>query len=285
MSWHPSDLVTDQDLVDYETNILTQFGKSDWQPRRAKALEDWLFPILSGHGFNPQNLRTQFQPDVVFGYTGAVYTDKTGAAQSATTDDVNLATLFATPSTDALYIGSVAPFRGAALRLLDTVSAVAGTLSVAYWSGTWDAMIIRDGTAKTTGKPFSGGGSVTWALPGDWATRVLNGSDPLYWVKVTTSAVPTGALLSQVGCIRSSALRAPATLRTLMLIMREAPTGSGGPWAAKADYYEKEADASLQRALLIVGGEFDSDADNVIDPAEEAQTDTQAGGGWKLERA
>ena len=46
MSWHPSDLVTDADLLAYEPRILTQFGVTDWTAVRAKALEDWLLPLL-----------------------------------------------------------------------------------------------------------------------------------------------------------------------------------------------------------------------------------------------
>ena len=40
----------------------------------------------------------------------------------------------------------------------------------------------------------------------------------------------------EIGAIRRSVLSAPATLRTLLLIMREAPTGGPGPWADKADW-------------------------------------------------
>jgi hypothetical protein len=48
--------------------------------------------------------------------------------------------------------------------------------------------------------------------------------------------------------------------RTLQLIFQEAPTGADGPWREKADFYKDEADAALQRALAICGGEFDPTA-------------------------
>ena len=285
MAWHPNDLVGDQDLADYEPEVLTRFGQQSWQPRRTKALEDWLFPILKGQQFDPFQLRTRYVPEHVWGYTASAYTDRTAVASDDTVDDLNLATLFATVGTDALYVGSDRPFRGLFFRLLDSVSAVASVMTVAYWDGHWQTMPIQDGTAQTTGKTFSGGGSVTWTLPTDWAVRKVSTAGPHYWVKVTVSATPTSATCSQMSCIRVSALRAPATLRTLALIFREAPTGADGPWLAKAEYYEKEADAALQRALAIVGGEFDTDADDVVSATEAEQTSAEAGGGWRLERA
>jgi len=284
-SWHPNDLVTDQDLADYESTILTKFGQFTWESKRTKALEDWLFPILRGAGFDPQQLRTRFDATQVTGYTGSAYTDLTGAAQNATTDDVNLATIFATPATDALYVGSSEPFRGLFLKLLDSVSAVTATLSAAYWSGTWKSLAISDRTVAVSGKALSGGGSVVWTLPPDWVTRAVNGSDARYWVKVSVSAVPTGAKASQIGVIRTSVLRAPLAFRTLALIMREAVTSSDGPWKEKADYYADQAAESLERALPLVGGEFDTDADDLVDATEATQTSTEAsGGGWRLER-
>lgn len=287
MSWHPNDLVTDVDLRDYEAAVLQSFGETSWLGKRTKALEDWLFPILASQGFDPHKLRTRYETDAVWGYTGAAYTDVTGATRDTTDDDLNLETTFATPASDALYIGSEKPFRGVFLRLVDNVSSVAGVLSVAYWNGNWEALTVADGTVQTAGKTLSAGGSVTWLLPMDWATRKVNASASLYWVKVTISAVPTGAKASQLGVIRASALRAPATFRTLELIFREAPTGADGPWAEKASYYAGQADQALQRALQIAGGDFETDdpATDLISATEAAQTPAQAGGGWKLERA
>src|SRR4051812_7731493 len=129
MSWHPNDLVTDADLRDYEADILTKFGQTTFQGKRTKALEDWLFPVLKARGFDPGRPRTRYEPEQVWGYTASVYTDGTSAAKDTTDDDLNLATTFATVGTDALYIGSVEPFRGLFVRMLEAVSAVAGVLS------------------------------------------------------------------------------------------------------------------------------------------------------------
>src|SRR5438094_4540868 len=288
MAWHPNDLVADQDLVDYEQSAWTSLGRTSFLTLRTKALEDWVFPIIKANGYDPHQLRTRFEADRVWAYTASAYTDKTPAADDTAEDDLNLATILATPASDALYIGATAPFRGLHWRLLDAVSAVAGTLTVSYWNDAWTALTVIDGTSHTAGKPFSGGGSMTWAMVGDWVVRTLNGSDPLYFVKLSLSAVPTGAKATQIGCIRRSALCAPAALRTLMLIFKRAPTGQDGPWKEKAEYYEKEADAALQRALAIVAGEFDTADGNtpsdLIDKNEAVQTTAAADGGWRMER-
>lgn len=287
-SYHPSDLISDADLYAYERTLPQVFGEDlDWETRRTKTLEDWLFPILKGAGFEPQRLRTRHQADPVYAYTAAAFVDKTAAAKDTTEGDLNLATIFATAGSDYLYVGSVEPFRGIFLRLLDAVSAVTSTMTVEYWSGRWSGLSIADGTKAASGKTLSAGGSVTWTLPVDWATRAVNGSGARYWARISVSATPTGATATQVGVIRRSVLCAPATLRTLALIFREAPTSLDGPWERKAAYYESEADAALQRALRIVGGEFDTadPPDDLIDPTENAQTREDAsGGGWLLER-
>jgi hypothetical protein len=285
VSWAPNDLVSDADLADYEVNTMTSFGQTSWQSKRTKALEDWLFPILTARGFQPHRLRTRFECDAVYGFTGAVYSDKTSAAKDTTEDDLNLATIFTTAGSDALYIGSTAPFRGLFVRTADTVGTAASILSVAYWNGNWEALTVQDGTAQTAGKTLSGGGSVTWLLPVDWMVRAVNGSTRYYWAKVTVSATPTSAKAGQLGVIRASSLRAPATFRTLQLIFQEAPTGGDGPWRDKAEFYRQEADAALQRALLICGGEFDSDESDEISVTEAAQTAEEVSTGWSLERA
>jgi hypothetical protein len=271
VSWAPNDLVSDADLVAYESRILTSFNAADWEEKRRRALEDWLAPILRGQGFDLARLKTRFEVEAVQGYTASAYTDLLSGATNGTVDDINLATVFATPANDALFVGSALPFRGLSWRLLDAVSAVAGVASVKYWNDGWSALTVTDGTVKSSGKPFSGGGAMTWSVPLDWVLRKVNAVGPYYWAKVTVSAVPTSAKASQIGVIRRSALGAPATMRTLLLIMREAPTGGPGPWAEKAAWYESEADAALQRAIPLLGGEFDTDVSDQISVDEAAQ--------------
>ena len=287
MSWFPNDLVSDVDIQAYENGALTQFGRTDWEEKRRKALEDWMAPILRTQGFDIERLRTRYEADQVLGYTGAAYTDLTSAAQDTSADDLNLATVFTTVGTDALYIGSTNTFRGVSIRVLDAVSSTAAVLTVSYWADGWVNLAVKDDTAKTVGKAFSGGGAVSWRVPSGWVRRTINSSSPLYYVKVTISATPTGAKASQIGVIRRSALCAPATFRTLELIMREAPTSGSGPWLEKADYYKDEASQALQRALQIIGGEFETDdpPTDQISETESEQTIETAGGGWRMERA
>ena len=286
MSWHPNDLVSDLDLLDYEAGILTDFGQDTWHGKRQKALEDWLFPILKSRGFDPYRLRTRANPTQAFSYTSAAYTDQTAAVSDTTEDDLNLAAVLATPGSDALYLGSDKPFRGLFVRMADTVSTAAGVLSVAYWNGNWEPVLVTDGTIQTSGKTLSASGSVSWLLPHDWIVRVVNGSDRLYWAKVTVSAVPTSARAGQMAVILGSALRGAVTFRTLQLIMAEARTSSEGPWPEKADFYKDEADLALQRALPIIGGEFDTDESDQLSDDEQGQTAEEAGGGpWVMERA
>lgn len=285
-SFYPNDLVSDADLTAYESKILASFNVSDWAEKRRRALEDWIAPILAAQGFDLFRLRTRFECDAVLGYTGAAYTDLTAAATDGTADDINLGSIFATPATDALYIGSSQMCKGLSFRLLEAVSAVASVLTVQYWADGWSNLTITDGTAKTTGKTFSGGGAVTWAVPTDWVPRQINDVGPCYWLKVTVSATPTAAKAGQIGVIRRSVLAPPAILRTLTLIFREAPTGAPGPWDEKASWYETEADAALQRALPLVGGEYDTDKSDQISAAEAAQTESEvaASAPFRLER-
>lgn len=143
-----------------------------------------------------------------------------------------------------------------------------------------------DRTIRTAGKTLSGGGAVTWRIPSGWVTRPVNSSAHLYWARISVSAVPTSGVGGQIGVIRRSLLCGPATLRTLALIMREAPTSQDGPWREKAEWYERQADDAFARVLPALGGEFDSlIEDDLVSEPEAAQTTAQVTqGGWTLER-
>jgi hypothetical protein len=278
--------VSDADLTAYERTALTQFGATDWQVRRQKAIEDWLFPKLEHNGFDPQRLRTRYAPDAVLAFTGAAYTDRTSDAQGTDPDTFNLATIFATPASDALYIGGDEPFRGLSIRMLEAVSAVDATLSVALWGDVWAAATLTN-NGPGGAKPFSKGGSLTWILPETLVPRPLGPiGDRLYWAKVTTTAVPTSAKCGQLAVIRRSRLCAPVTLRTLALIMREAPAQQEGPWEQKAEWYEAEAERAWNRVQSRIGAEFDTSADDVVNRAEatEQTSELVSGGGWQWER-
>ena len=287
MSWRPQDLLDDADLLSYERDILSRFNVSDWQAKRTKVLEDWLWPQLRANGFAPERFRTRYTPDTVYAVTSSVYTDKTTDAKDVGADDLDLATILAA-SSDALMIGSTKQFRGVSVRMLDAVSSVSTTLTVELWQDQWRPVAITDGTQATTGKPFSRGGSITWSVPSEWVIRPVDAqTTPLYWARLRMAAVPTGAAIGQVSCIRRSVLTAPATYRALSVIFREAPMKQDGPWAERAAYYEQEAAIAMQRALALVGGEFDASepSDDVIDPVDESQTRDEAGSPMRWERA
>lgn len=286
MSWAPADLVSDRDLVAYETRVQSLFGQWDWRERRAKALEDWLWPQVRVAGYDPRRFRTRYAPEAAL-YGVTTYTDVTAAAQSATAEDLDLAAVFAS-STTRLYLGSPAPFRGVSVRVTDSPSATAATLTVQAWRDAWQQVAVDDGTVLTAGVPFSRGGAITWTLGDDWVTRSLSTVDACYWVRMALSATPTGAKAGQVAVIRRSLLCAPVTFRTLALIFREAPLSQDGPWRERADWYEAEAERALQRVLPILGGEFDTiTEDDVVDADEAEQTASEARGAsaWTLERA
>lgn len=287
MSWHPSDLVTDADLLAYERTILTQHGATDWHARRQKVLEDWLWPQLRARGLSPERFRTRFVADAVYGNTSSAFTDYTSASSDRTADDLNLATILAA-SGDYLAIGSRQQFRGVSLRMVENVSSVTATLTVELWQDAWQAVAFTDSTQASSGKPFSRGGSVTWTPPGEWVLRTLSTSQhPLYFARLKLSTAPTGAKLQQVAVIRRSVLCAPATLKTLALIFREAPSQQDGPWTDKAEFYEQEAGKAMSRALPLVGGEFDTTEplDDVVDATEQSQTTDQVGRAFVWERA
>lgn len=285
MSWHPGDLVSDVDLQAYERTILTQHGAVDWQSRRQKTLEDWLWPILRSRGLAPERLRTRFVADSVLGNTASSFSDFTSAASNGSANVISLATVLAS-ATDYLAIGSKQQFRGVSVRMLDNVTAQASTMTVELWQDTWQSVTASDGTQATAGKPFSKGGAITWTVPGEWVLRALSTTDPLYWVRMKLSAAPTSAEIVQISCIRRSVLCAPATLRTLATIFREAPSQQDGPWLEKAQWYENQAELALNRALPLVGGEFDTSVppDDVVDADEQEQTTDQAGSPFRWER-
>jgi len=287
MSWHPNDLLTDVDLRAYERDILQRFNVTDWQERREKVLEDWLWPQLRANGFAPERFRTRYTPHVAWSYTSSAYAAITTAATDTTADDVNLATILAA-STDALVIGSEQQFRGVSVRMLDAVTSQASTMTVELWQDAWRSVPVTDGTQATTGTPFSRGGAITWRVPPGWVVRPLStNTTPYYYARLRLSAAPTSARAGQISVIRRSVLCGPVAYRTLAMIFREAPMAQDGPWADKATFYETEAALALQRAYALVGGEFDADAptDDVLDRDDEAQTRDTAGSPFRWERA
>lgn len=287
MSWHPNDLLTDEDLRAYERDILTRFNVSDWETRRGKAMEDWLWPQLRAAGFNPARFRTRHTPDVVWGFTSSAYTDHTTAATNATSDDLALGTILAA-SSDAIVLGSTQQFRGISVRLMDTVSSTAATLTVELWRDAWRSVVLVQDDLTVSGVPFARGGSLVWQMPTDWVIRPLStNTTPYYYARLRVSSAPAGALAGQMSVIQRSVLAGPLAYRVLAMIFREAPMQQDGPWLDRASFYETEASLALARALTLVGGEFDADSptDDTLDRDDEAQTAAAAGSPFRWERA
>jgi hypothetical protein len=71
------------DLLAYESNILTQFNKTDWQDQAHQGARGLAVPD-SPHARlrHRDRLRTRYEPDQVWGYTGSAYSDKTAAAST-----------------------------------------------------------------------------------------------------------------------------------------------------------------------------------------------------------
>lgn len=280
MSWHPNDLVSDDDLLAYEPTILDQFGRATWEQKRQKALEDWLFPALLARGYDPDRLRTRHAPAAVVGQTSNVQ-----VALGAT--DVALGGILAAP-TDALYVGHARPFRGLSLRLEEAVSSATATAKVALWQDRWQEVLAL-GVPWPPQAALSRGGAVTWSVPGGWVPRSVQDAGPLYWARLSVTAALTPATVAtQIAVIRRSLFCGPVTYQTLAFIFRAAPTSQDGPWDDRAVYYEGLAETTLQRALAHAGGEFDvNPADDVIDTTEAEQTPEEAGGSsaWTWERA
>jgi len=111
--------------------------------------------------------------------SGGVQTDETAAARSGAGNDMSLPPM--TPALgDKYYIGSNNLFRGV---WLNVGIAGAGNWSAVwyYWNGS-DWAVFPDQDDQTSSFMQSGMRRVTWNLPGDWATRVIQGMT-LYWTK------------------------------------------------------------------------------------------------------
>lgn len=127
-------------------------------------------------------IRTQLM--VAFADDGGSFTEQTAASRSAAADDMTL--LPAAPAVnDAYYFGAHAGFRYLAI---DLSTAGAGTYSIAweYWNGAaWVAFSgLSDGT---DGLARSGEQRVTWTMPTNWASTVVNGR-AAFWARARVSA-------------------------------------------------------------------------------------------------
>lgn len=93
--------------------------------------------------------------------------------------------LFPTPGTgDRTYFGLAQPYESVSFTL--ATAGAGGSYVWEYWNGTaWTALTVTDGT-----NGFTQSGTVSWAIPANWATNAVNGVT-LYWTRVRPSSTPT----------------------------------------------------------------------------------------------
>lgn len=285
----PGDLLTDADLRALDSRLDNDYGETlipTLVEKRRVAVQDWLVPKLETFRYAPAQHQTRVRPVAAFGYTGGVYTDVCGALGDATAGDLDLAQLWATPATDALYVAASRPFVGLSVSMVGTGNSAASVATVSVWSGSgWAAVPqLADGTRVALGKSFSGGGRFSWALPEEWAPRLVNGAGPYVWARLTVDVAPSaGTAADQILPVVRSRLTYPLALYTLSLIYREGASGRRGGWLEQADSYAEQAEKQLAAVLPLIGDEFDTDADGAVTAADASPVPDLRG--WSLERA
>lgn len=246
--WNGLSLVTDAELGQLEPEAIAAsapWGRTSWPDARAEAKRDlkiWLemdYPEVIGVA---DRVLDQHAPDYVFGYTGSTYADKTADARSDSEDDVDLSAIFATFSTDKLYVGALWGFDGLSLRQTGTRNANASVLTVKYSGPTgWTTLTATDGTASG-GATFAQSGRITFTAPTDWQRERLNGTgDEFFWIELSVSAALTsGTSTTQILGIRPpDGLKRCAAYLALGHIYNGLASGAPGEerWRAQSEKY------------------------------------------------
>jgi len=127
-------------------------------------------------------------------YSGAAYADKSAEADSLAGTPFDL---LADPA-DFVYFGKATKFKELYLDL-----AVNGDYTGLAWEY-WDGSAWQTLAAAGAGAGLAADGKVNWTSPADWAAKIINGSESLYWVRVKCTAVTTAATCN---CVRQDAVR------------------------------------------------------------------------------
>lgn len=123
-----------------------------------------------------------------------VFADQTTAANSATTADMNLLPTTPVVNEDRYIFGHPEMFNKMKL-LINTAGTGGFTITWQYWNGAWTNLAdVSDGTSSFSN---SGENTVSWTMPGDWATTTINGQGPYYYIRAaytagTVTIVPLG---------------------------------------------------------------------------------------------
>lgn len=280
MSWSHLSLVTDGDIGELEPEAVhgdSPWGATAWPSQRSAAKRDLKVWLEADYPHIPavtDRIKDRWRPDWVYAETSSAWTDYTTAARDDTEEDIPLASVFATFSTDALYVGANYEFDGVLVQLLDSLSATTSALSVSYWGPTgWTALTVADGTS-VAGKTFAQSGRVTWTVPSQWERRRLNGTaDEFFWIKLTVSAALTaGTSASHVLPLRSpDGLKRVAAYLAVHHIYQGLAAQAATPadWREQADKYLSKAETLYARLREHGGIPIDYDNDGTITPPTE----------------
>jgi hypothetical protein len=278
MAWSSLSLVTDADLGALEPEAIAgTWGAASWPTARDEAVRDLRIWLEADYPEIPDvadRIRDQWRPSRVWSATGGVWTDRTTEASSLDADDLALASVFATPSSDALYVGLGQAFEGLFVRMLATRNSNASTLTASYWGPTgWTSLGAEDGT-KQGSATFGRTGRVSWAMPIDWELRELQDEGIVrYWVRLTVSAaLSSGTAAGQILPIRPpTGLRRVATYLALAHVCRGLAPKASEPafWTDRAAWYHDQATALYARLRSQGGIPIDLDGDASVSPPTE----------------
>lgn len=261
----PEDLCATLDVLAQDVEAVENAPDSPIGDKIRSAVEDWLDPLLITHGYVPDRHLTRREPTKLFTSIAGVFEDRTSDACGGGGTAIALQTVFAAPSTDAIYIGLDRPFRGLFVGLQDTVNTVGIASSVTYWNGQWTAVNSLVNDTLVSGAPFGKAGRIRWQLPGDWLKRHVNSEGLYWWVRFQVNSTPAACPVTELLPITKSRLTTPVALEALSRLYFEGWTGSErGDWKAKAEHAHTRADAAFQRVVGLIRDEFDVDRDGDV---------------------
>lgn len=121
-------------------------------------------------------------------YDGAHYVDNSVEADSVNGTPFDLLT----DTDEFVYFGKATKFKEIYLGL-----AVNGSYASVLWEY-WDGSAWQTLSVAGAGADLGADGKVNWTPPNNWATTVVNGSDALYWIRVSAGTVTTPATCNHV---------------------------------------------------------------------------------------
>ncbi len=281
MSWASLTLATNADLGALEPEATASdqpWGTSSWDAQLEKAKRDlrvWIDADFPDHVGASDRIRDRWAVPQVLAETGGAFTDYTVEAGNDTEEDVPLASVYATPGSDYLYVGSLFAYSGLFLHLLDSDSTATSALTVAYWGANeWTTMpSVNDGTVATSGQTFGQSGRITWGVPLDWERRSLNNTgEEYYWVRLSID----NALTAATAATQVLAIKAPDALKAIherlalyhVLNGLERQAANPEEWAEKAMRYRDDAKDLYERIKSQGGIAMDEDLSGAVDEPE-----------------